>query len=147
MFVFDIFRSFLPSQNPLGFGAADFVELFLTLVLVGLTLLARGRIETGFRRFAERTLPCMLLLAFLPIALRLLLLAYHPAPEPEVSDDFSYLLSADTLRHFRLANPVHPMHRFFETFFVLQEPVYSSIYPVGQGLILAFGRAIFGHPW
>jgi hypothetical protein len=147
MFVFDIFRSFLPSRNPLGFGAADFVELFLTLVLVGLTLLARGRIEILFRRFAERTVPCMVLLALLPIALRLLLLAYHPVPEPEVSDDFSYLLSADTLRHFRLANPVHPMHRFFETFFVLQEPSYSSIYPLGQGIVLALGWMLFGHPW
>jgi len=147
MFVFDLFRSFLPTRNPLGFGAADFVELFLTLVLVGLTLLMRGRAEAGFRRLAERTVPCMLLLAALPIALRLLLLAWHPVPEPAVSDDFSYLLSADTLRHFRLANPVHPMHRFFETFFVLQEPSYSSIYPLGQGIALALGWMLFGHPW
>src|SRR5450755_1911503 len=87
MFVVDIFRSFLPSRNPIGFGAADFIELFLTLVLVGLTLLVRGRLEAGFRRFAERTVPCMMLLACLPIALRLVLLAYHPVPGPEVSDD------------------------------------------------------------
>jgi hypothetical protein len=147
MFVVDIFRSFLPSRNPIGFGAADFIELFLTLVLVGLTLLVRGRLEAGFRRFAERTVPCMMLLACLPIALRLVLLAYHPVPGPEVSDDFSYLLSADTLRHFRLANAVHPMHRFFETFFVLQEPSYSSIYPLGQGLALALGWMLLGHPW
>jgi hypothetical protein len=30
---------------------------------------------------------------------------------------------------------------------VLQEPTYSSIYPLGQGLVLAIGRAVFGHPW
>ena len=147
MFVFDVFRSFLPSRNPLGFGAADFVELFLTLVLAGLTLLMRGRVEAAFRRFAERTIPCMLLLAALPIALRLVLLRWHPVPEPGVSDDFSYLLLADTLRHFRLANPVHAMHRFFETFFVLQEPSYSSIYPLGQGIALALGWTLLGHPW
>ena len=29
------------------------------------------------------------------------------------------------------------MHRFFETNFVLQEPSYSSIYPLGQGIVLA----------
>jgi hypothetical protein len=51
------------------------------------------------------------------------------------------------LRHFRFANPPHPFSRFFETFFILQEPTYSSIYPIGQGLTLAIGRAIFGTPW
>jgi len=66
---------------------------------------------------------------------------------PGIYDEFSHLLVADTLRHFRLANPAHPMHRFFETFFVLQEPTYSSIYPAGQGVALALGWAIFGTPW
>src|SRR5262249_34725929 len=31
--------------------------------------------------------------------------------------------------------------------FVLQEPTYSSIYPIGQAIALAFGRIIFGDPW
>jgi len=68
-------------------------------------------------------------------------------PTPGVYDEFGHLLVADTLRHFRLANPPHPMRRFFETFFVLQEPTYSSIYPIGQGLALMFGWTIFGVPW
>jgi hypothetical protein len=89
----------------------------------------------------------MLLLAILPVALRLALLSHHPAPSPDVYDEFSHLLVADTVRHFRLANPAHALQQFFETFFVLQEPTYSSIYPLGQGLALALGRAIFGHPW
>src|SRR5205085_2877503 len=54
---------------------------------------------------------------------------------------------ADTLQHLRLANPAHPLHQFFETFFVLQEPTYSSIFPLGQGIVLALGWSIFGHPW
>src|SRR5437667_9014267 len=103
--------------------------------------------EPSARRFAERTGWCMLLLACLPVALRLLLLRNHPIPSPNVADDFSYLLLADTLSHFRLANPPHAMHQFFETFFVLQEPSYSSIFPLGQGLALALGRVVFGHPW
>src|SRR5262249_55231286 len=61
--------------------------------------------------------------------------------------DFSYLLLADTLLHFRLANPPHPLHPFFEAIFVQQEPSYGSIFPIGQGVVLALGRAIFGHPW
>ncbi len=89
----------------------------------------------------------MLLLALLPVALRLALLPHHPVPSPDIYDEFGHLLVADTLLHFRLANPAHPLHQFFETFFVLQKPTYSSIYPLGQGLALALGRAIFGLPW
>jgi hypothetical protein len=54
---------------------------------------------------------------------------------------------ADTLRHFRLANPPHSLPQFFETFFVLQRPRYSSIYPIGQGIVLAIGWTLFGSPW
>jgi hypothetical protein len=89
----------------------------------------------------------MVALALLPVALRLALLVLEPAPFPRVADDFSYLLLGDTLAHFRLANPVHPMHRFFEAVFVVQEPSYSSIYPVGQGFVLALGQLLFRNPW
>jgi hypothetical protein len=89
----------------------------------------------------------MLILAILPVALRLALLAQHPVPTPGIYDEFGHLLVADTLRHLRLANPAHPLHQFFETFFVLQQPTYSSIYPIGQGLSMAVGRMLFGLPW
>jgi hypothetical protein len=86
-------------------------------------------------------------LAVLPVALRLALLAGHPVPVPDVYDEFGHLLVADTLRHFRFANPPLPLPQFFETFFVLQSPTYSSIYPLGQGLALALGWLLFGTPW
>jgi len=146
MFLFDWFRSFLPLHNPLGFGAADFVELALAALGVALVLL-RARFQEAARRFAERTAWCMLLLAVLPVALRLALLWRFPVPTPSGADDFSYLLLADTLRHFRLANPTHPFHQFFESVFVLQEPTYSSIFPLGQGIVLALGWTLLGHPW
>jgi hypothetical protein len=146
MFLFDFFRSFLPLHNPIGFGAGDFIELALATLLVSLVLLRAG-IEPGFRRLAARTGWSMLLLAALPVALRLLLLPRHPVPTPAGSDSFSYILLADTLRHFRLANPPHALEQFFETVFVIQYPSYSSIYPLGQGLALALGWMIFGHPW
>src|SRR5579864_6712054 len=147
MFLWDLFRSFLPLRNPLGFGASDFVLLALAGMLAGLALLWRPFVESAARALAPRTAWCMLLLAVLPVVLRLLLLPHHPIPAPTVSDEFSHLLVADTLLHFRLANPPHPLHQFFETFFVLQEPRYSSIYAIGQGMVLAVGRLLFGHPW
>lgn len=144
--MFDFFRSFLPLENPLGFGAGDYLELLLAaLLLAGLVWWKRA--EPRATRLAGRTAWSMALLAVLPVALRLALLPHHPTPSPDVYDEFSHLLVADTLRHFRLANPMHPLHQFFETFFVLQQPTYSSIYPLGQGLAMALGWTIFGTPW
>ncbi len=127
--------------------AGELVELAIAIALLALTIAWRPWIEPYGRSLARRAGWCMLILAALPVVLRLALLRHHPVPSPDVYDEFGHLLVADTLRHFRLANLAHPMHRFFETFFVLQDPVYSSIYPVGQGLILAIGKAIFGNPW
>jgi hypothetical protein len=128
----------------IGFTVSDFVEFFIAFVFLALSW---RRVQAYGRSLAAKPVWSMLALGLLPIALRLALLPQYPIPSPGVSDDFSYILLADTLRHFRLANPVHPLHRFFETFFVLQEPAYQSIFPLGQGLILAIGWTLFGHPW
>jgi hypothetical protein len=129
------------------FGPSDLLELTLAALLVLMAIVARPWILPAARRLAPKTVWCMLVLALLPVALRLALLPHHRAPSPDVYDEFGHLLVADTLLHFRLANPPHPLHQFFETFFVLQTPAYASIYPIGQGLVLAIGRAIFGLPW
>ena len=143
----DLFRSFQPLHNPIGFGAADFIELLLALMMAGAILIFRPWMEPYVARLAKRTGWCMILLAALPVVLRLALLGHHPTPTPDLYDEFGHLLVADTLRHFRLSNPAHPMSRFFETFFVLQQPTYSSIYPIGQGLAMAIGWFVFDHPW
>jgi hypothetical protein len=146
LFVFDFFRSFLPLHNPIGFGVGDFLEFAVAALLVGF-LLARaggsGARKWGIDWIVARPGWCMVAIGILPILLRLALLGHYPAPQGAGSDDFSYLLLADTLHHLRLANAVHPMHRFFEAIFVVQEPSYASIYPLGQGIVLA----LFGHPW
>jgi hypothetical protein len=143
----DLFRSFQPMRNPIGFGAADFIELAFAIVLVVLAIGWRPWLQRFFAWLAPKTGWCMVVLALLPIALRLALTVQYPIPTPYVSDDFSYVLAADTLRHFRLGNPTHPLHQFFETFFVLQEPSYSSIFPLGQAIVLAVGWTLLGHPW
>ncbi|HTC32337.1 MAG TPA: hypothetical protein VK724_03145 [Bryobacteraceae bacterium] len=129
------------------FSPSDLFELTLAALLLAIAIIARRFVSQYGRRLAPKTGWCILLLALLPLALRLAMLAQHPVPAPAVYDEFGHLLVADTLLHFRLANPAHPLHQFFETFFVLQTPTYASIYPLGQGMVLALGRAIFGLPW
>ena len=137
----------MPGTNVFGFGAADLVEIALAALLLAAAIIWRERLVALAMLSASSKRWSMLLVAALPVVLRLALLPGHPVPRPEIYDEFSHLLVADTLRHFRLANPPHALPQFFETFFVLQRPTYSSIYPLGQGLMLAIGWTLFGTPW
>ncbi len=129
------------------------VEATLLALLALMVCLRPANAHTAYRRLARwfqplcaRPVLTVALMVSAVIALHLGFAWERPLPEPLAHDEFSYLLAADTFLHGRLANPTHPLSIFFEAAHVNQTPAYASIYPPGQGLILAAGAALFGHP-
>lgn len=65
---------------------------------------------------------------------------------PRIHDEFSKLLSADTLLHGRLSNPTPQVWQPLQSFHVIMQPAYAAKYPIGPGLLIAAGWLLLGSP-
>jgi hypothetical protein len=130
---------------------------FQALAIAVLCAIAFWKPSTGRRlfracerygsRLAHHKVASVWCVGIAAILIRAALLPLIPIPDPAIHDEFGHLLIADTFASGRLTNPPHPHWQHFESIYLLQQPTYTSQYPIATGLALSIGQRLFGNPW
>jgi hypothetical protein len=123
------------------------ISIAIALALARLGSSTFAPLVRSFHRLARRKRLSVASVGAAALLLRLAILPICPIPLPFVQDDFSFLLAADTFASGHLTNPTPAMWTHFESVQITMQPTYMSMYFPAQGLILAVGKVLFGHPW
>jgi hypothetical protein len=128
-------------------GALTAIAIAMAFCLPRLGAAFFKRIEFAFGKLAQRQHLAVLTVGSTALLLRLAMLPLCPIPHPCLDDDFSFFLAADTFAAGRLTNPTPAMWKYFESIHITMKPTYMTMYFPAQGLVLAAGKVLFGHPW
>ena len=123
------------------------VVLALAFTVPGLGSPWFARLERTFGNLARQRKLSVITVGLTALSLRAALLPILPISVPGVSDEFGYLLLSDTFAHGRLTNPTSPMWVHFENSTILWHPTYTSKYWPAQGMMMAVGQVLMGHPF
>jgi hypothetical protein len=142
-----------PTVTFLG-GPHQTLELVLGLIVFLAAILWGDRLplrrlrafDRRFHRFAANRMRAVVLVFALSIVGRLAILPIVPVPEPQIHDEYSYMLAAQTFADGRLTNPTPAFWEHFETFHEIMRPTYMSMYQPGQALVMAAGIKL-GSAW
>ena len=121
-----------PGNHPASLISIEFgLTALAAAVSFGWPTLGRSvftRIERALAPIARKKLLSVVLVGLSAFVLRLALIPICPIPHPFTPDDFSFLLSADTFAHGRMANPTPAMWVNLESIHITMKPTYVTMY-------------------